>query len=172
MADCLVTLGGIAHDCSANMGGVKEVYIANKADVTAVTITSDVVSTITMAQTKKFKGYYFRKGSASLTSTWTKDASTGVAYVTSVLTMNFSKMETAKRVEVNALALGRLVVIVRDNNDKYWLLGKDDAVEASAGDGQTGTAMGDANRYSTSLQDVSQVLPYEVKADIVSGLVG
>lgn len=172
MADCLVTLGGIAHDCSANMGGIKEVYIANYADVTAKTLASDVVSTITMGTSKKFKGYYFRKGTASLTKTLTKDITSGVAYYTNVLTMQFSKMETAKRVEINALALGRLVVIVRDNNDKYWYLGYDDAVEASAGDGQTGTAMGDANRYSITLQDVSQALPYEVKADIVASLVG
>ena len=65
----------------------------------------------------------------------------------------FNRMETAKRVEISALAQNDLVVIVKYANGKYWLLGKDEAVNATAADGLTGTASADRNGYSITLQD-------------------
>ena len=88
------------------------------------------------------------------------------------LLLQFNRMETQKRVEITALALGDLVCIVKDANGKYWYLGKDEPVNASAGDGQTGTARGDANRYTITLHDESQEMPYEVDASIVDALIG
>ena len=90
--------------------------------------------------------------------------------MTSELLLQFNRMQTTARVEVTALALADLVVIVKDANGKYWYLGKDEPVNASAGDGQTGTARGDANRYTITLQDESQEMPYEVSSSIIDGL--
>ena len=168
---CIQTLSGLAKDCAANMGGIVEVMIANFADVTGVTITDGVVSAVTMAADAKFKKYSFAKNTGSLTSTYNIDAASGVKYVTSDLLLQFNRMETSKRVEITALSLGDLAVIVKDANGKYWYLGKDEPVNASAGDGQTGTARGDANRYTITLQDQSKEMPYEVDPSIVDALV-
>jgi len=169
---CIQTLSGLARDCAANMGGILEVLIANFDDVSNVTVTSDQISTITMASGAKFKRYSFGKNTGSLTSTYTIDAASGVKYVTSELLLQFNRMQTAARVEITALALGDLVVIVKDANGKYWYLGKDEPVNASASDGQTGTARADANRYTITLQDESREMPYEVVSSIVEDLVG
>lgn len=169
---CIQTLSGLAKDCAANMGGIVEVLIANFDDVSEVTITTDKVSAITMASSAKFKKYNFAKNTGSLTSTYNIDQASGVKYVTSDLLLQFNRMETTKRVEITALSLGDLAVIVKDANGKYWYLGKDEPVNASAGDGQTGTARGDANRYTITLQDESQEMPYEVDASIVDALIG
>ena len=168
---CIQTLSGLAKDCAANMGGIVEVMIANFADVTGVTITDGVVSAVTMATDAKFKKYSFAKNTGSLTSTYNIDAASGVKYVTSDLLLQFNRMETSKRVEITALSLGDLAVIVKDANGKYWYLGKDEPVNASAGDGQTGTARGDANRYTITLQDESLEMPYEVDETIISSIV-
>jgi hypothetical protein len=168
---CIQTLSGLAKDCAANMGGIVEVMIANFADVTGVTITDGVVSAVTMAADAKFKKYSFAKNTGSLTSTYNIDAASGVKYVTSDLLLQFNRMETSKRVEITALSLGDLSVIVKDANGKFWYLGKDEPVNASAGDGQTGTARGDANRYTITLQDNSLEMPYEVDSSIVDALV-
>ena len=168
---CTQTLSGLAKDCAANMGGIVEVLIANYDDVTAVTVSDGVISAITMASSKKFQKYNFAKNTGSLTSTYTIDAASGVKYVTSDLLLQFNRMQTAARVEITALALGDLAVIVKDANGKYWYLGKDEPVNASAGDGQTGTARSDANRYTITLQDESLEMPYEVDDSIISGLV-
>ena len=169
---CIQTLSGLAKDCAANMGGIVEVMIANFADVTGVTFTDGVVSAVTMAADAKFKKYSFAKNTGSLTSTYNIDAASGVKYVTSDLLLQFNRMETSKRVEITALSLGDLAVIVKDANGKYWYLGKDEPVTASASDGQTGTARADANRYTITLQDESLEMPYEVDSSIVDALVG
>ena len=168
---CVQTLSGLAKDCAANMGGIVEVLIANFDDVTAVTITTGIVSAITMASSAKFKKYNFAKNTGSLTSTYNIDQASGVKYVSSDLLPQFNRMETTKRVEITALSLGDLAVIVKDANGKYWYLGKDEPVNASAGDGQTGTARGDANRYTITLQDNSLEMPYEVDSAIIASLV-
>ena len=167
---CTQTLSGLARDCASNMGGILEVLIANFDDVTALTFTSGIISAITMASSAKFKKYNFAKNTGSLTSTYNLDPASGVHYVTSELLLQFNRMETTKRVELTALSLGDLVCIVKDANGKYWYLGKDEPVNASAGDGQTGTARSDANRYSITLQDNSLEMPVEVDSTIIAGL--
>lgn len=167
---CSQTLCGIATDCKPSMGGVAEVYIANKEDVSAVTVTDNKVTAITMAASAKFKKYSFRRGTGSLTSTLTADAANGVSYVTSELVLQFNRMETTKRVEINALAVNEMDVIVKDCNGAYWFLGYDEGVFASAGDGQTGTARSDANRYSITLQDNSHEFPYEVSEGVLDSI--
>lgn len=166
---CTQTLSGLAKDCSPSMGGIVEVYIANFDDVTAKVITDGKISAITMASGATFKTYYFPKNTGSLTSTY-NIADGGNKYVSSDLVLLFSRMETAKRVEITALAVGDLAVIVKDANGKFWYLGYDEGVNLSAGDGQTGTARGDANRYSITLQDNSWEMPYEVDGSIIAGL--
>ena len=164
------TLAGLAKDCAPNMGGIKEVLLANASDVTAVTVTAGKISAITMGASAKFKKYAFNANTGSLTSTYTIDPASGVKYVSTDLVMLFNRMETTKRVEISALAVNDLVAIVLDMNGIYHYLGYDEPVNMSAGDGQTGTARGDANRYSVTLNDNSHELPYEVEESIVAGL--
>lgn len=168
---CTQTLSGLARDCASNRGGIVAVYIANHADVNSLTVTDGKISTITMATGKKFKEYAFPKNTGNLTSTYTLDPASGVKYVTSDLLLQFNRMETTKRVEITALALGDLAVICKDANGSYWYLGYDEPVNASAGDGQTGTARSDANRYTITLEDTSAEMPYEVDDSIISGIV-
>ena len=168
---CTQTLSGLARDCSSNMGGIVEVLIANYDDVTAVTLTDGVISAISMATSAKFKRYNFPKNTGNLTSTYNIDPASGIRYVTNDLLLQFNRMQTTSRVEITALALGDLAVIVKDANGKYWYLGKDEPVNASASDGQTGTARGDANRYTITLSTDSAEMPYEVSSGIVDALV-
>ena len=172
---CTQTLSGLAKDCSPNMGGIVEVLIANFDDVASITISTDMISAITMAtvgtSSAKFKVYHFAKNTGSLTSTYNIDAASGTKYVTSELLLQFNRMETAKRVELAALALGDLAVICKDANGKYWYLGYDEPVNASAADGQTGTARSDANRYTITLQDNSKNMPLEVSSSVIEGII-
>lgn len=159
---CSQTLAGIAKDCGASMGGIVEVLLANKADVATVTVTSGEITAIAMETAKKFYKYEFARNTGSLSSNYTIDNTTGAKYVVSDLLMVFNRMETAKRIEITALAEGDLVAIVKDANGKRWYLGYDEPLAASAGDGLTGTARGDRNGYSITLQDNSLEMPYEV----------
>ena len=169
---CNQTLSGLVKDCSPSMGGITEVLLANREDVSAVTADTGKVTEITMASSAKFKKYTFARNTGSMTSTYTIDQASGVKYVTTDLLLQFNRMETAKRVEISALAVNDLVAIVKDANGIYWYLGYDEPVNASAGDGQTGTARGDANRYTITLQDNSKEMPMEVDSTIIAALIG
>ena len=168
---CNQTLSGLVKDCSPSMGGITEVLLANREDVSAVTADTGKVTEITMASSAKFKKYTFARNTGSMTSTYTIDQASGVRYVTTDLLLQFNRMETAKRVEISALAVNDLVAIVKDANGIYWYLGYDEPVNASAGDGQTGTARGDANRYTITLQDNSKEMPMEVDSTIIAALI-
>ena len=170
---CVQTLSGIAASCDTNVGGIRIAYICNYSDVTGITVDSEtnMVDEITMAASAKFKTYNFRQNSSSLVSTLNVDPVNGVNFVQSDLTLIFAKQETVKRMEVARLSLGELRVIVKDSNNKYWLLGEEEPVYASAGTAETGTARTDGNRYSITLTDVSASYPHEVDSSIIAGLV-
>lgn len=159
---CSQTLSGISNDCASNMGGIVEVYLANKADVSSVTITTNKVTAISMNSSAKFKTYHFRPNTSSMSSNYQVNQENGTSYVQTDLLMVFNRMETAKRIEVTAMAQGELCAIVKDANGLYWMLGIDNPLVLSAGDGLTGTARADRNGYSVTLQDNSLEMPVEI----------
>lgn len=170
---CVQALNGIAADCQTNVGGVREVYIANFDDVTTIEVdgTSNMISTITMAASAKFKKYAFKKNTSSMTSTLNVDPANGVNFVQTDLSLVFAKQETVKRMEIAKLSLGELRIIVLDANGKYWFLGQEEFVSATAGTAETGVNRQDGNRYSITLTDYSASYPYEVDPTIIAGLV-
>lgn len=171
MAYCNQTLAGITLDCSNNKGGIKTVYIANFGDVKAVEKEGDVISGLTMESGATFKTYQFRKNTGSMTSTLTADETNGLNYVTTELSLVFTKMETAKRVEMSALSLAQLAVIVEDSNGIYWYITPDDYASASAGGAETGTAKGDRNAYTLTLSVENDSYPMEISKEAVMAVV-
>lgn len=171
MSCSLNTLAGIMGSCENSMGGIIEVYINHFDQIDEVTVASDKISAITLkASGEKFHKYNFKRNTGSLTSTYTIDPANGVSFVTSDLSLVFAKQDTAKRIEISALALDDLVIIVKDANSKYWYLGYNEPVQASAATAQTGTARTDGNSYTITLQDTSLALPYEVDAAAIASL--
>ena len=170
---CSQVLNGIAADCQTNVGGVREVYIANYSDVTAIEVdeTSNMIKTITMADTAKFKKYAFKKNTSSMTSTLNVDPANGVNFVQTDLSLVFAKQETVKRMEIAKLSLGELRVIVLDANGKYWFLGQEEFVSATAGTAETGVNRTDGNKYTITLTDYSSSYPYEVTPTIIADLI-
>ena len=168
---CNQTLNGLARDCQPSMGGIVEALAINKEYISEIAVEEGIVKTITLDSSEKFKAFHFARNTGSMTSNYTLDPATGVRYVTTDLVLQFNRMETSKRVEMTALAQNELALIVKDANGKYWLLGKDEPVMATAGEGVTGTARSDRNGYSITLQDTSLEMPFEVDPSIVEALV-
>lgn len=168
---CNQTLSGIPKDCEGSRGGIVEIAVANYSDVSSVTVTDGKVSAIEMAASAKFHRYSFRKDTGSMTSTRTIDPATGTNYVSTDVVIQLAGMTTAKRIEMEALAAIDARVLVHDRNGRWWFLGNEEPVNASAGDGTTGTAIGDANKYGLTLNEVSAHFPYEVDEGIVDALI-
>ena len=167
---CNVTLMGIALDCVTNLSGIKAIYLANDASVGNVTVSEEQITTID-ASAGTFYEYIPAKNTGSLTKTLTKDESTGVMYYTNEVVAQFNKMETKKRTELSNIDRGQFKAIVLDSNGKYWFLGYDNYVSASAVTGQTGAGLDDGNFYTLTLTDISAELPYEVKSDALADII-
>ena len=167
---CNVTLTGIALDCGTNLSGIKAIYLANDASVGGVTVSEGEISAID-ASAGTFKKYVPAKNTGSLTKTLTKDESTGVMYYTNEAVAQFNKMETAKRTEIANIDRGQFKAIVLDNNGKYWFLGKDNYVSATAVTGQTGAGLDEGNFYTLTLTDISAELPYEVQSEAITAVI-
>lgn len=164
-----VTLAGIGVECLGSVGGVKTVWLHLAEGVTATYSTgSNDISAITLPSgSGPFRKYNFRRETANMTSNYTFNPTNNNQYVATDLVMPFNRMDKVKRLEISALAIGECVGVVEDLNGKFWYLGFDEPMVATAGTGETGTARGDRNGYSITLQDISKEMPYEVAASVI-----
>lgn len=168
MACSSITLKGIGLGCKDNMGGIKEVYLIKDEEVTVtLDVAEGAVASIELLDSAKFKTYKFRKGTSSMTSTMTTDEAAGTMSVQTDLALQFSKMETGKRLEIQAMCMDAMKGIVLDSNGRYWLLGYDFPITATAATGNTGTAFGDFSGYNVTLQDNSKEFPYEIPVAVM-----
>lgn len=153
------------NPCIANLGGIKNVWLAEweedaivKDTEGKITLTDELAS---LKEGAKWYNFRMRKNVASMTSTL-NNSTDGSSYVTTELALVFSRMDAAKRASIQALALDELMAVVEDSNGELWFLGADAPLVATAGAGETGTAMGDANRYTITLTDEAKQFPYRI----------
>lgn len=175
MINCTsLVLNGLDISCADSIGGIKEVYIALRDKVTQITVDGEnegMIQAITMANTEKFKTYKFRKQTGSLTSTVTTDDAAGTSYVSSVLALQFTKADQAKRLEIQSLIFANVYVIVKDQNGTNFLLGLDNPVTCTAATHASGQAVGDFNGYTIELTDLSRQMPYIVPDSVLETVV-
>lgn len=182
---CSQTLNGYtALDCAPSKGGVKEIYICNFDDVTGITAsTAETISesgattdgkviAIAMASGATWHKYVMRRNTASMTSTLNFDETVGVNYVSTDVILRFNKLDTPQRIEMTALVLAETRVVVRDANDKWWLLGKDEPIVPSAGTAQTGTQKSDGSYYELTLQSSDNTWPLELSDEAIATVKG
>jgi hypothetical protein len=86
-----------------------------------------------------------------LTETLNASIENGSIYYTPEVTFTINKLQVAVRNELRLLARNRLLVIVQDNNNRYWVLGAANGLEATAGTAGSGTAFGDRSGYEMTL---------------------
>ncbi|MCD7937177.1 MAG: hypothetical protein LUG98_09985 [Tannerellaceae bacterium] len=157
---CNVTLNGIVKDCDGAVGGIRAAWIAS-ADAVTVKVEDDLISEVDGGVFKKFE---FRKNTGNFTTTINNDDASGTTYYSTDIVLQFTRQETDKRIEIAALAVGDVVVVVKDANNRYWYFGYDEPVTLSAGTAESGTAKADFNGYNITLSDESTVMPYEISA--------
>lgn len=174
MACNSATLSGLTLDCETSKGGIKTVWVAkySEAIATAVAAVAETADTIAMSaitaadSAATWYKYEFKRNTGSMTSTLNVDEANGTNYVSTDVVLQFSRMEAKKRAEMKALTLSETHVIVLDCNNKAWFLGANEAVTASAGTGQTGTAKTDGNYYQLTLQANDDSYPIEVSGTL------
>lgn len=166
MANCgSVTLSAIDARCDTSFGGIKRVLVANRDDVT-VTVSDDTIT----ALVGNFVEWLFRKNTGSLTSTVSSDAAIGSSFVTTEVSLQFTKAEATKRLAIQSAINANAVVIVEDMYGQYIYLGLENEVVVTSATMVTGTAATDLNGFTLVFQDVASQLPYFVESTLVEGL--
>lgn len=171
---CNITLSEQNLDCRDSVGGIVKVYaLADRGDITAIGETSGstgMISGFTMTSGAAFVTYNLRKNTGSLVNTYNISEENGTTFVRSELTLVFHKMDTSKRLEISALAIGNMAMIVEDANGRFWFLGKDEPVTMASGTSQTGVNKGDKNGYEVVLACEGKQEPWEVTAAAMASL--
>jgi hypothetical protein len=146
---CSIT-SGFALGCRDNTGGIKALYILS-GSVSAITDTSDEISDIT--GTGIFYQFDLQRGTSDFTETINGSTENGTVFYEGTVNAVFAKMQTSLRNQVKVLAQNPdLKLVVETNNDvdgsKFFYVGRVHGAILNAGQGQTGTGIGDANGYT------------------------
>lgn len=157
-------------DCTDGIGGAKEILFIEFDNVTAITEASGVVTTLSVSTGKQFRRYQVPKETSFFTEALTKNIQNGSLYYQQELTIVLNKMQANTRNEIQLLAKNRLMAIVLDLNGKYWLLGRTNSIEATSGEGGTGTATGDRNGYTRVFTGMEKDMAPEVQSSIIAAL--
>ena len=169
------TLKGITLDCNPVLAGIKRVYLGYNDQLTITpdpqTQTATIAAKEGASATAKLYAYDIVANTGGLTSTITKNEQNGTRYYTNTIAMQFTRLEAAKHLEVQAMAAEALVAVVETNDGRYWVVGADSYLSATESNVQTGSSFDDLNGYTISLAARSAYLPFEIQYSGFSSLI-
>ena len=138
-------MNGRAFPCKDAIGGVKRIWAREfDADIFG-TVSNGALSQAESAAV--FRSFEVTKNSSYLTETVTASVENGTVFYSQEVSFTFPKLTAADQAQLQQFGKGRLIIIVQDNNDNYWLVGVRRAAELTGGTASTGTAYGDVNGY-------------------------
>lgn len=148
---CSLTITGRSLPCRDALGGVKKVWFG-------ATLFTDGIWTAVGETTPgeidnstagvALQDFVSPKNTSSLTQTVNASVENGTVFYSQVLSLVCNKPVAADIVEIQNLAKGRLIIVVQDLNDNYFVMGHTRGCELTGGSLATGTAIGDLNGFT------------------------
>jgi len=148
---CSLTITGRSLPCRDALGGVKKVWFG-------AALFTDGIWTAVGATTPgeidnstagvALQDFVSPKNTSSLTQTVNASVENGTVFYSQVLSLVCNKPVAADIVEIQNLAKGRLIIVVQDLNDNYFVMGHTRGCELTGGSLATGTAIGDLNGFT------------------------
>lgn len=138
---------GFLLSCNDAVGGLKNIYIANHADITGVTIAS---GEMTVAAGDVYQ-YQPNKNTGSATFNPTVSLENGTVFYTHQLQFTLGKLDVTKRNELEILAKAKVMVFVEMNDGQTMVLGYGTGAFLTAGTFQTGATFGDLQGYQITI---------------------
>lgn len=174
MAICNTLTSGIGATCDNNIGGIKKIYLTDFANIATITHGSpgDTITAITMAMGKVFYEFVFNKNTSTFEEVTPTDPSNGSELCTQTITLVHTRRDQTKRDTI--LLLGKfkpLGCIIKDANDKYWLMGETEGVMLTNKQSGPGTVKSDRNGYVLTLVGEEPEDACEILSSVISGLI-
>lgn len=154
--DCK-NLNGILG-CTMSVGGIKDVYIFNFGDVFDYQYTDDNINFISSYKFKKLAAHYKTLNTSSLRELFKSDTTD---VYTQTLNLKFPQMSKDKRDEFRKLTRGKYTIIVKDNNNKCWIVGKEFGCVVSDFSAKS-DSVGNDNTYDITFTTQSKYMLQEI----------
>lgn len=167
---CSLTQGYSLGACKDGVGGIKEVYFIEFTNVSAMTEASGVITALTKETGTRFYKYQLQRETGTFKETIESNPQNNTVAYRPELTVVLNRLQTAVRNEILLLAKNLLMAVVKDRNDKYWLLGRTGGLDLTAGEAGPGTAATDRSGYSLTFTGVEPELGIEVDSTVAAGL--
>ena len=150
MATCLRIDQEILTACRNSRPGIAEIYIANLADVTTITlnagstlITDITGNTASGATSGMFYTFAQNRESAGLVDEAQINIPNGTAIYKPQLALKVSNMDVTTRTIFKELAQATVMAIFKDIDGIYYLVGKQNGLDMETGTFNSGVASGD-----------------------------
>jgi len=164
---------GITKGCRDNAGGIVEAYIGNFENMTFTEGSDGLITAITTGSAAATDGYYTfvpNKNSSTWGETIQGSLENGTIGYEQAATLVFQKNEAALRNQVKLLGQANLSIIVKDKNEKYWLIGKQNGAELLSGGSSAGTNLTDLNGWTLNFSATEPQPGFEVSGSIITDI--
>jgi hypothetical protein len=137
--------------CRDSVGGIQEIYVAEFSNLQSYTASSGVITAITKVPGSKFYTFQLEKENATYTNDSVGSLENGTTFFNSSLVFTMKKMSASMKNALKVLSQARLVVIVKDNNGVYFVMGLTRGVDALDIKMTSGKAFGDMNGATVTM---------------------
>tara|TARA_R110001632_G_scaffold199759_2_gene322293 strand:+ start:156 stop:668 length:513 start_codon:yes stop_codon:yes gene_type:complete len=147
---CILT-SGIALGCKDSLGGIKEAYISTFSSTTTYTYDADdIIDTVTAGG--NFFTFAQRNEQGEFTQTGNHSIENGTNFWSQMVNLIFTKNDADNRNVLKVLAQSTLLIIVKDQNNLYWVVGESNGADLTASTVGAGKAYGDLNGSTVSFE--------------------
>lgn len=165
---CDITINaGRTLSCKNAVGGLKNVYFINfSSDTFVYSASTETVSGPISAGTPAYK-YELHLGN-DLTQNIQSSAENGTLYFEQNLNLTLKKLSAADNVQIKRLASGHPHILVEDQMENVWVVGRLNGSDVVAGTAVSGNAFGDLNGYTLQFQALESTLANDYTGDVAS----
>ena len=166
---------GVTLGCKDSLGGVKEVLIASYTNDEVYTYETDDTSVdfgmVTgIAGSGTFYRFEMRQEQGEFVQQGQHSIENGSNYWEQSVSLVFVKNNAVDRNTLLVLAQSTLLIIVKDQNNTYWLVGELNGAEISESTQSSGKGYGDLNGTTITLMGKEAAPARKVDDAIIAGL--
>jgi len=141
-----------------SIGGLQAVYFMILGDATGFTMDAtnvDVIEAVT-GTPAAFK-YEVKGATSSFNQNTVSSIETGITSFEQKLIVSLPKLTLEMHKELKLMCWNQLQVIIKDNNDNYFLMGKKFGVDVTGGTVVNGAAFSDMSGYTIEMSGMEPV---------------
>ena len=166
---CALTQGHTPKVCKTS-AGVKSFLITEFANVTSITKTAGVITTITAAVGTDWFRYKQKSEVASFKQTGASDVKTGTVAYDLEANLELLGLDQATQTELDLLIRNTVILIAEMTDGTFWFLGENYGMDLVSDGLESGVALGDFMGDKLQFKGRAYTRVASVSSTVISGL--